>query len=73
MFANSPRIEQRLTRVERAAQRVVSAVLFVGLFVGGIQLRVDEPVWGVTLIVLSVIPFLHAVFAGLFGRRRGPR
>lgn len=73
LVANSPRIEQRLTRVERAAQRVVSAVLFVGLFVGGIQLRVDEPVWGVTLIVLSVIPFLHAVFAGLFGRRRGPR
>ena len=60
-------------RVERAAQRVVSAVLFVGLFVGGILLRVDEPVWGVTLMVLSVIPLLHAVFAGLFGRRRGPR
>jgi predicted unusual protein kinase regulating ubiquinone biosynthesis (AarF/ABC1/UbiB family) len=73
LVANSPRIEQRLVRVERAAQRVVSAVLFVGLFVGGILLRVDEPVWGVTLMVLSVIPLLHAVFAGLFGRRRGPR
>ena len=72
LVANSPRIEQRMARLERAAQRIVSAVLFVGLFVGGIQLRVDEPVWGVTLMVVSVVPLLHAVFAGLFGRR-GPR
>ena len=72
LVASSPKIEQRMARLERAAQRIVSAVLFVGLFVGGIQLRVDEPVWGVALIVASVIPLLHAVFAGLFGRR-GPR
>ena len=71
LVANSPRIEQRMARLERAAQRIVSAVLFVGLFVGGILLRVDEPVWGVALIVASVVPLLHAVFAGLFGRR-GP-
>lgn len=72
LVASSPKIEQRMARLERAAQRIVSAVLFVGLFVGGIQLREDEPVWGVALIVASVIPLLHAVFAGLFGRR-GPR
>lgn len=72
LVANSPRIEQRMAHLERAAQRIVSAVLFVGLFVGGIQLRDDEPVWGVALMVASVVPLLHAVFAGLFGRR-GPR
>lgn len=72
LVASSPKIEQRMARLERAAQRIVSAVLFVGLFVGGIQLRVDEPVWGVALMVASVVPLLHAVFAGLFGRR-GPR
>lgn len=71
LVANSPRIEQRMAHLERAAQRIVSAVLFVGLFVGGIQLRDDEPVWGVALMVASVVPLLHAVFAGLFGRR-GP-
>jgi predicted unusual protein kinase regulating ubiquinone biosynthesis (AarF/ABC1/UbiB family) len=71
LVATSPRIEQRMARLERAAQRIVSAVLFVGLFVGGILLRVDEPVWGVTLMVVSVVPLLHAVFAGVFGRR-GP-
>lgn len=72
LVAHSPKIEQRMARVERAAQRVVSAVLFVGLFVGGILLRVDEPVWGVALMVASAVPLVHAVFAGLFGRR-GPR
>ncbi|MGW4928276.1 ABC1 kinase family protein [Agromyces sp. NPDC004153] len=73
VVASSPKIEQRMVRLENAAQRVVSAVLFVGLFLGGVLLRNDEPVWGITLMVVSVIPFLHAVFAGLFGRRRGPR
>ncbi|MFE6256606.1 ABC1 kinase family protein [Agromyces sp. NPDC057865] len=73
LTATSPKIEHRMVRLENAAQRVVSAVLFVGLFLGGVLLRNDEPVWGITLMVLSVIPFLHAVFAGLFGRRRGPR
>ncbi|MCD2443074.1 AarF/UbiB family protein [Agromyces sp. SYSU K20354] len=71
LVANSPRLEQRMARLERTAQRIVSAVLFVGLFIGGIQLRPDEPVWGVALIAVSVIPLLHALFAGVF--RRGPR
>lgn len=70
LVTNSPRLEQRMARLERTARRIVSAVLFVGLFIGGILLRVDEPVWGIALIAVSVIPFLHAVFAGVFGRRR---
>ncbi|MGR0319694.1 ABC1 kinase family protein [Agromyces sp. ZXT2-3] len=72
LVANSPRIEHRLAGLERTAGRIVSAVVFVGLFVGGILLRVDEPFWGGALLAVSVIPFLHAVFAGVFGRR-GPR
>ncbi|WP_067946278.1 AarF/ABC1/UbiB kinase family protein [Agromyces sp. NDB4Y10] len=71
LVAQSPRIEQRMTRLERVAGRIVSAVVFVGLFLGGILLRDDEPGWGVALIVASVVPLLHAVFAGVFGRR-GP-
>lgn len=70
LVANSPRIEQRLARLERTARRITSAVLFVGLFIGGILLRVDEPAWGTALIAVSVIPLLHALFAGVF-RRRG--
>ena len=55
-----------MARLERTAGRIVSAVLFIG----GILLRVDEPVWGGVLIAVSVIPLLHALFAGVF-RRRG--
>ncbi|AWB94723.1 ABC transporter [Agromyces badenianii] len=70
LVANSPRLEQRVARLERTTRRIVSAVLFVGLFIGGILLRVDEPMWGAALIAVSVIPLLHALFAGIF-RRRG--
>ncbi len=69
LVANSPRIEQRMSRLERTAGRIVSAVVFVGLFLGGILLRVDEPVWGAILLWVSAVPLLHAVFAGAFGRR----
>lgn len=55
-----------MARLERTAGRIVSAVLFIG----GILLRVDEPVGGGVLIEVSVIPLLHALFAGVF-RRRG--
>ncbi|GAA1805677.1 ABC1 kinase family protein [Agromyces neolithicus] len=71
LVANSPRIEQRLTKLERTARRIVSAILFVGLFIGAILLRLGEPMWGGVLIAVSVIPLLHAVFAGMFGPR-GP-
>ncbi len=72
LVASSPKIEQRMSRLERTAGRIVSAVVFVGLFLGGILLRLDEPVWGGILLGVSVIPLLHAVFAGAFGRRGPP-
>ncbi|MCP2636447.1 AarF/UbiB family protein [Microbacterium sp. HD4P20] len=67
---DSPRLDQRARRLERLARRAVSAVLFAGLFIGGAVLRPEDPVWGVALMVVSAVPFLHAVFAG-FGDRRG--
>ncbi|MUN08039.1 ABC1 kinase family protein [Agromyces luteolus] len=69
LVANSPKIEQRMSRLERTAGRIVSAVIFVGLFLGGILLRLDEPVWGGILLGVSIVPLLHAMFAGVFGRR----
>jgi len=72
LVANSPKLEQRVARLERTTRRIISAILFVGLFIGGILLRADEPVWGGVLIAVSAIPLLHALFAGVF-RRRGPR
>ncbi|WP_194410803.1 ABC1 kinase family protein [Microbacterium cremeum] len=68
----APRVDARLRVLERLGRRVVSAVLFAGLLVAGAVLRPDEPMFGTVLMALSVIPLLHALFAGL-GGRRGPR
>ena len=66
---DTPRLDRRVARLERMVRRVVSAVLFAGLFIGGAVLRPDDPVFGTVLMVASVLPFLHALFAG---PRRGP-
>ena len=58
-----------MARLERSAKGIISAILFVGPFIGGFQLRLDEPIWGVALIAASVIPLRRALFAGVFLRR----
>jgi predicted unusual protein kinase regulating ubiquinone biosynthesis (AarF/ABC1/UbiB family) len=69
---DTSRLERRLDRVEGVARRVVSAVLFAALLIGGAVLVAPNPVLGTTLMILSALPLLHALFAGLVGRR-GPR
>ncbi|KDA04730.1 ABC transporter [Microbacterium sp. CH12i] len=66
---DTSRLERRLARLERIGLRVVSAVLFAGLVVGGSLLLVPNAVLGIVLLAVSVIPLAHAVFAGVFGRR----
>lgn len=63
----SPRLEQRVAALDRTARRVVSAILFGALLVSGAVLHAREPVFGTLLMSLSVLPLLHALFAG---RRR---
>ncbi len=65
---SSPTLERRAARAERASRRVVSAILFAGLLVGGILLRSTDAVAGVVLMSVSALPLLHALLAG--GRRR---
>lgn len=71
LAVETPRVDQRLRQLERSVRRVVSAILFAGLLVGGILLRPDEEVWGTVLMAVSALPLLHALFAGVVGRR-GP-
>ncbi|SFS03800.1 Predicted unusual protein kinase regulating ubiquinone biosynthesis, AarF/ABC1/UbiB family [Microbacterium sp. cf046] len=71
LSAQNPRLERRIGSLERTGRRVISAVLFAALFTGGIVLRSDEIVFGTVLVALSVVPLLHALFAGIIGRR-GP-
>ena len=40
-----PRLERRMASLERTGRRVISAVLFAALFVGGILLRADDAIW----------------------------
>jgi predicted unusual protein kinase regulating ubiquinone biosynthesis (AarF/ABC1/UbiB family) len=70
LAAQSPRIERRLDGLERLGRRIISVVLFGALLVGGILLRPENVVFGTILMALSALPLLHAVFAGLGGRRR---
>jgi len=65
----SPLVERRLSALDRTGRRLVSAVLFAALLVGGIILRRDDPVFGTVLMIASAVPLLHALLAGLLGRR----
>ncbi|WP_022878324.1 AarF/ABC1/UbiB kinase family protein [Microbacterium sp. B19] len=69
--AQVPRVERRLRDLERMIRRVVSAVLFTGLLIGGILLQAEQAVLGTVLMVLSIGPAAHALFAGILARRSG--
>ncbi|WP_460772351.1 ABC1 kinase family protein [Microbacterium sp. GXF7504] len=62
-------LERRVSRLEGLARRILSALLFAALLIGGILLRLQDPVGGAVLMALSALPLLHALFAGV-GRRR---
>ena len=71
LAVRSPQVERRLANLERTGRRLVSAIVFAALLFGGIVLRSQDLVFGTVLMVLSVLPLLHTVFAGIVGRR-GP-
>ncbi|KQM83775.1 AarF/ABC1/UbiB kinase family protein [Agromyces sp. Leaf222] len=64
----NPSLERRVARLERTARRVVSAILFGALLVAGAVIRADDAVFGTVLMIASVLPLLHALFAGRAGR-----
>lgn len=61
LSVETPAIDRRLRRIERAIGRVISAILFVGLLISGVLLRQSAQTWGHVLMALSVLPLLHAV------------
>lgn len=65
-----PEIERQLSHIEVGVRRVVAAVLFVGLLLGGILLRGTDPMWGLIMMGVSLVPLAYAVFGGLFRRFR---
>lgn len=69
LSVQNPRVERRLRSLERTTRRVISAVIFAALFIGGIILRADDIVLGTVVLIASVVPLVHALLAGWFSRR----
>jgi predicted unusual protein kinase regulating ubiquinone biosynthesis (AarF/ABC1/UbiB family) len=67
----NPRLERRMRALDRTGRRVVSAVLFAALLIAGVLLRAQDVVLGTVMMASSALPLLHALFAGVVGRR-GP-
>jgi predicted unusual protein kinase regulating ubiquinone biosynthesis (AarF/ABC1/UbiB family) len=63
----TPVLDKQIVRLERTVQRAISAVLFGALLIAGALLRADAAVLGTVVMVASLAPLLHALFAG----RRG--
>ncbi|WP_299090908.1 AarF/ABC1/UbiB kinase family protein [uncultured Microbacterium sp.] len=68
----NPGVERRLERLEQTVRRLISAVLFVGLLIGGILLLAPASVIGVVLVVISIVPLLHALGVGSSRWRPAP-
>lgn len=64
----SPRLERRVAHLENAARRLVSAVLFAALLIGGALLRAEDEVLSTVLLIASILPLGHALFSGRRGR-----
>jgi predicted unusual protein kinase regulating ubiquinone biosynthesis (AarF/ABC1/UbiB family) len=67
----NPRLERRMRALDRTGRRVVSAVLFAALLIAGVLLRAQDATLGTIMMGASALPLLHALFAGVVGRR-GP-
>lgn len=74
LSVKTPQVEHQLRRLERAAVRIVAAVVFVGLVIGGAVLRgsagsgdswsTAANVVGIVMMTVSAVPLLYAVFGG---------
>ena len=62
------RLERRLDRLERIAQRGLAAVVFGILLIGGILLRMTDEVFGVAMMIPSLVPLVVSLLPR--GRRR---
>ena len=71
LSVRSPELERRTATLVRAVRRVISAVLFGVLFIAGIIVIERNETLGTWMLIVSAVPLLHALFAGVFARR-GP-
>jgi predicted unusual protein kinase regulating ubiquinone biosynthesis (AarF/ABC1/UbiB family) len=70
LAVETPGADKRLRVIETLTRRVLSAILFTGLLIGGILLRSTDPTPGALLMIASVFPLAHALLAGVVSRNR---
>ncbi len=63
----NPRLERQVARLDRTAQRSASFLVFGAVLIAGSVVRADDAVLGSVLMITSVVPLLHGLWAG----RRG--
>jgi predicted unusual protein kinase regulating ubiquinone biosynthesis (AarF/ABC1/UbiB family) len=67
----TPKLDRRLSNLERTGRQVIAAIIFTALLIGGILLRAQHLVaFGTILMAVSAVPLVYAIFAGLAGRNR---
>ncbi|MDQ4489621.1 AarF/UbiB family protein [Sinomonas sp. ASV486] len=64
----NPRLERQMARLNRAAQRSASALVFGALLIAGSVVRGDDSMLGSVLMIVSVVPLLHGLWVGSRGR-----
>jgi predicted unusual protein kinase regulating ubiquinone biosynthesis (AarF/ABC1/UbiB family) len=60
----SPLLELRVRRLERAVGRITMAIVFAALLIAGVLLRASDPGLGTTLMWASAVPGLSALMGG---------
>jgi len=63
----SPRLEQQVRRLDRTMRRSASALIFGALLIAGSVVRADDAALGNVLMIASVVPLLHGLWAGRSG------
>ena len=64
LHVSNPQLERHIARLQRTARRAVSALLFGALLISGSVVRADDSVLGTVLMLVSVVPLLHALWGG---------
>lgn len=67
LAVSNPRLERRLARLERNSQRIVSMVVFTALLIAGAVIRGNDLLFGNVLMIASILPLLHGLWAGRSG------
>lgn len=64
----TPQLERRIERLEHTARQAMSGLLFAALLFAGATVRHDDPFLGNILMIASILPLMHALFASRFRR-----